>query len=169
LRFEEKDRKGKVNVDFIGYLELDKDNLIILNISTDEGSIKRASICFDYSMRIIDINLRDNFIPCYWVNHSYYPHNNSAYILPKGEYRCLENNYIEKCDRIENGKCFSVMEIPETLRKKASKCFKLGKDIHNDGYSVSILVKTMPFMKEEYISLFVIDEEENIFSFTKEY
>lgn len=163
-------RKGKIDITFVGGLELDKENQIILNISSTNGSIKRISVCFDYSLKIIYAKPKNDFILCdyYWVNYSIYPHNNSKFDLPSGEYKCLSDDYIEKCNRVEYNKCFSEeMKIPESLRKKSIKCFNIGKTI-TDYYELPILIKTMPLMMEgDYLTVYLLDQYQNIFKFRK--
>jgi len=163
INLEENDRKGKVKIKIGDNLEKDRENYIIINISSEEGTIKEPSICFDYSSRIITLKPKDDFIICNWVNYSYYPHNNSKYYLQRGVYKCGE--YIETCDRLEINKCYKD-QIQTKI--KAKKCFKIGIDIETN-LLYPILAKTMPFFKEEYIKVYLIDKAGNSYNATRKY
>lgn len=168
LSFGSNDRKAKINLSFEGILGYDMENEVYLDVNLTNGSIRGLSLCFDYSLRIIYAKLKSEYIMCdtSWVNYSYAPRN-VKYDLTNNLNRCISDGTLVNCDYIDRYKCKPKdIMVPDQLKKKASKCYYLGKDLTSD-YRIPLLVKTMPIrMPSDYLTIYLIDEENNMFNAT---
>lgn len=164
LKLNQENKEATINISISGKLEVDRDNYVVLTVTPEDGMIKEPAICFEHSIRIIDVFPANDFLLCNaWLNFSYYEHNGSVMPLPAGNFMCFDDKHIGSCSSVKGTQCFPPkMEIPKRLLRKVSKCFELGKSINNQT-DYGFYVRTMPFFKSgDFLEVYILDKELDI-------
>ena len=154
----EEAQKAAVSITSLDKIKEGESQIIRLNISARDGTIKRIGICTYHSVGIVYVNKPDINLRCpEWLNYTI--QEGEQINFTDGRYWCRADDKIEHCDKIIANMCIQPnMAVPKRL--KSDFCYYTGETLKNNDYIAELQIQSMDFVSPaDYINFYIIDKE----------